>query len=103
MSYKRQLPVPEHETIERSYWVSRDSLDGALSARCTLWNVKPLRVKCGSRVVWCASDGRLGDYRTDEIMFWFRTFPETDRELLRVETRPNAKELEDAKKAAGIK
>lgn len=100
--YKHQLPglPPEHERIAWTYFVSRDSLDGALSAKCTLWNAKPLRSKVGVRVVWSHADGCLGEYRPDEIVVWFRTYPATDRELICVETRPSKAEYDAAKRGA---
>ena len=100
--YKHQLPglPPEHERIAWTYFVSRDSLDGALSASCSLWNEKPLRTRAGSRVVWSSVIGHLGEFRPAEVASWFRTYPETDLELVRIETRPSQKEFEEAKRQA---
>jgi hypothetical protein len=104
--YRRQQPASrqEHESTTWTYWISRDSLDGALSALCSLWNEKPLRTRAGARVVWSHVDGHLGNFRPDEILSWpaFHTYPETDMELLVVETRPSAAELAGAKKRGGV-
>jgi hypothetical protein len=100
--YRRGLPVPpgRNETVTWTYWLSRDSVAGALSAVCSLWNVKPLRTKIGARVTWTSEVGHLGDFRPDEVRTWpaFKTYPETDRELIVVETRPSIAELEAAEK-----
>ncbi len=100
--YKRALPAPkqEHETITWEYWVSRDSIDGAVSATCSLWHVKPLRTKAGPRVVWTSVYGFLGEFRADEIVSWFRVCPDTDLELLHIETRPSKIELAEANRQA---
>ncbi len=98
-TYKHKLPSPkqEHETTTWEYWVSRDSLDGAVSAECSLWHEKPLRTRIGTRVTWTSVYGWLGNFRPDEVKLWFRTCPETDMELLHVETRPNKDELAESK------
>ena len=105
--YKHKLPTPpgEHETTTWTYFLSRDSLDGALGEKCSLWNLKPLRTRVGSRVVWTGVGAHLGDFRPDEIIAWpgFHTYPETDRELLVVETRPTAAELDTAQRQQGLK
>lgn len=97
----RRLPEPkgEHETTTWVYWLSRDSLDGALSAKCSLWYMKPLRSRIGTRVVWSSTYGHLGDFRPEEIVTWpaFHTYPETDMELLVIATRPSKAELEEQK------
>jgi hypothetical protein len=100
------MPAPaEHESTTWTYWISRDSLDGELSATCSLWNEKPLRTRAGRRVVWSHHDGHLGDFRPDEILSWhaFHTYPETDLELIHVETRPSKAELEEAQKRARLR
>lgn len=100
--YKKQLPHPplEHESTTWTYWISRDSLDGALSAKCSLWCVRPLRTRVGARVTWTSTYGHLGDFRPDEILAWraFHTFPETNVELIRVETRPTKEQLDELKR-----
>ena len=79
------------------YWVSRDSVDGALSGKCSLWYAKPIRVKHRYRVTWVGADYsapcHLGDYSPQDIAYWFGTYPETDLELLRVEQTPTEKML----------
>lgn len=108
--YKHKQPKPKsgpgrHETTDWTYYLSRDSLDGALSAKCSVWNQKPLRTRVGGRVVWSHDTGHLGEFRPDEILAWlaFKTYPETDRELLVVETRPSAEELAEAEKQVSFK
>ena len=98
--YRRALPEPDTEAPTWTYWLSRDSLDGALSAKCSLWYMKPLRTRIGNRVTWVHEHGHLGEFRPDEILTWpaFHTYPETNMELLVIETRPNAAELEEQKK-----
>lgn len=104
-TYKHKLPEPGNTDVTWTYWLSRDSLDGALNARCSLWHVRPLRTRVGGRVTWTSATGHLGDFRPDEIIAWraFRTYPETDRELIRVETVPTAEELEESLKKAPFK
>ena len=96
--------MPAHDLPLWVYFVSRDSLNGELLGTCSLWIEKPVRVKHRGRVTWVAADernpGHLGDFKPLKILRWFRVFPETDRELIRVETYPSARELEEAKKAA---
>lgn len=103
-TYKKQLPgLPPETTIEWTYWISRDTdRNGVLSDRCSLWFVKPLRTRIGERVTWTSAHGFLGNFRPDEIITWqgFHTYPETHVELIRVETRPTKKELEEQRKAA---
>jgi hypothetical protein len=84
------------------YWISRDSVDGALSGMCSLWYVKPLRVKHRYRVTWVAANhrepGHLGNFSPKDIAYWFHTYPETDLELLRVEQTATERMLEEARK-----
>ncbi len=109
MSRKRALPTTyddgEASRTTWVYFVSRDSVAGALSAKCTVWGQKPLRTKIGPRVTWVSERGHLGDFSPQEIIAWpaFRTYPETDMELIRIETRPTREELDRAKTEHGIK
>lgn len=100
--YHHQLPHPplEHETTTWTYWISRDSLDGALNAKCSVWCMRPLRTRVGTRVVWMSATGHLGDFRPDEIIAWrgFHTYSETNVELIRVETRPTKEQLDELKR-----
>ena len=102
--HRRKLPAPgDNEEAAKTtwvYWISRDSLDEALSELCSLWNEKPLRTKVGSRVLWSHATGHIGSYRPDEVSRWFRTYPATDRELICVETRPSKAEYDAAKRGA---
>lgn len=86
---KRALPVPVDRDVW-TYWVSRDSIAGSLSAKCHLWYKKPIRVKHGYRVTWVNADetdpGHLGEHSLRDVEAWFRVVPETDLELIRVET-----------------
>jgi hypothetical protein len=88
------------ERVTWVYWVSRDSVDDVLSDKCTLWYERPTRVKLPDRVMWAGAAqpaaGRLGEFSLGDISVWFRVYPETDRELVRVETRPSAAELAKA-------
>lgn len=83
-----------------TYWVSRDSLDGILDAKCNVWRIKPIRVQHRYRVTWVCADhldpGHLGEFPPDEVGKWFRVYPETDRELICVETYPSQAELDKA-------
>ncbi len=71
------------------YFVSRDSNGGVLSDVCQLWWMKPLRVVHADRVWWVAREldepGHLGEHPVKDIVHWFRTKPDTDLELIRVE------------------
>lgn len=93
-------PRPEHETVTWTYWLSRDSLDGALNTRCSLWSERPLRTRVDERISWTSISGHLGDFTPAEVLAWraFKTYPATDRELIRVETRPAAEELAESRK-----
>lgn len=105
--YRRKIPAPQDDTVRPVwvYYLSRDSLDGALNALCSLWFAKPLRTHVAQRVTWSSTSGHLGNFRPDEILKWaaFKTYPETDRELIVVETRPTKEELDESEKKAGIR
>jgi hypothetical protein len=85
-----------------TYWISRDSINGELSGKCSLWYAKPIRVKHRYRVTWVGADHRapahLGDHPPDHVAAWFGVYPETDLELIRVEQTPTAKMLAEAEK-----
>ena len=72
-----------------TYWISRNSIGGELSGTCNVWYAKPLRVKHRYRVTWVAADFRepchVGEYSLQDVAFNFRTVPDTDLELLKVE------------------
>lgn len=89
------------ETPSWIYYVTRDSLGGDLSAKCGLWGVKPTRVKHRYRVTWVATDARdpgyIGEYTIKDVLSWFRVYPETDLELIRVEMGVTPKMLVDDK------
>lgn len=93
----------EHEGVEWTYYISRDSLGGVLSAKCSLWWKKPTRIARGRSVLWGnkAQPGYLGEYAPDVLVARFRTYSETDLELIKIETRPTAKEYEESKKQWG--
>lgn len=90
------------ERVVWTYWVSRDSLNGELSGKCVLWFHKPIRVRHAQRITWVPVDHRapgcLGEFVTDEIYGWFKVYPETDLELIRVECCPSQKEIEAAER-----
>lgn len=72
-----------------TYFITRDSDNDVLSSTCDLWTMKPLRVRQGSRVVWVAKSvvaGHLGAHSTEVILKQFRTKPDTNRELIIVNT-----------------
>lgn len=101
MNYKRQLPSPKNTRVVWVYWVSRDSLNGELRGRCSLWRARPMRVHHKGRVVWVGANdhdpGYLGEYDTQTVFLWFHVYPETDRELVRVEQNATEKMIEHAK------
>lgn len=101
---KKAIPAPATPNVTWTYWITRDSIAGALSAKCTLWNVRPIRVRHRERVTWVNADetnpGHLGEFDPKEIDAWFRVHADTDREIICVETRPNATELETSQKSA---
>lgn len=101
---KRTALPPREGRTTWTYWVSRDSVDGELSSKCVLWFHKPIRNRAARRVTWVPFDhratGSLGEHTTDEIYGWFKVYPETDLELIRVECCPSQKELDAAAKAA---
>ena len=101
--HKKKLPTPpEGSRIVSTYWVTRNSVDGALAAKCDLWNTKPTRVQHRYRVTWVGDDpampGHLGEFRPDEIAAWWRVYPETDREIICIETHPSKADLENQRK-----
>lgn len=87
--HKQDLPATRDARVVWVYWVSRDSRNGELADKCSLWRERPLRVKHRYRATWVGSDpndpGHLGDFKPDEIFEWFKVCPETDRELVKVE------------------
>ena len=105
--HKRKLPEqPEIPRADRTVWVyfvSRDSINGEPGGMCTLWYIKPLRTKHRYRVTWVAAghpeSGCLGEFRVDEVKAWFRTVPDTDLELLKVEQFASRKMLAEAEEA----
>lgn len=100
MSYHRKLPADPRAT--GTYWVSRDSISGELSGKCSLWFAKPLRVKHRYRVTWVGADARspahLGEYSPDDVASWFGVYPETDLELIRIDQTPTDRMLAEARK-----
>lgn len=106
--HKRKLPelpnLPRAERTTWTYFVSRDSINGEPSGMCTLWYIKPIRSKQRYRVTWVAAghpeSGCLGEYRVDEVRAWFRTIPDTDLELLKVEQFASPKMIADAEATA---
>lgn len=89
----------ENETVEWTYFISRDSFDGILSRTCSLWGGKPTRHKSGRSVLWGNKTEPIymGEYHPEQLVARFRTIPETDLELIKVETRPTRKEWADEK------
>lgn len=85
------------------YYISRDSKDGVPGDVCGLWYRKPTRKKQGDRVTWDAADiydpGYLGAHKIADVEIWFRTTPDTDLELIRVETYPTEEQLKSRGKA----
>lgn len=84
-------PKKQNNTALRpiTYYITRDSDDDTLASTCDLWTMKPLRVRQGSRVVWVAKSimaGHLGAHAVPVIEKQFRTKPETDREMIIVNT-----------------
>lgn len=102
MTYRRDLPVSKDPRAVWVYFVSRDSLSGELSGKCSLWYAKPIRVQHRYRVTWVGADDRypchLGEFRCDEVFSWFKVYPETDRELIRVEQYATQRMLEAARR-----
>jgi hypothetical protein len=98
---KRDAPVPADRPVW-TYFVTRDSLAGALSGVCQLWYNKPVRVRHAYRVTWVCADhhdpGHLGECSLKEVQGWFRTQPDTDLELIKAEQYASPKMLDDAKK-----
>lgn len=99
-----QWETGEHESTTWTYYVSRDSLDGVLAAQCTLWSVKPVRLKTETLVLWSVGEHhighRLGNFDIARIQAWFRTYPETDLELIKAEVRPTKAELDEYRRKA---
>ena len=89
MSKHKDRPVPRDGRTVWTYWVSRDSICGALSGKAQLWCRKPIRCKHGYRVTWVNADetdpGHIGEYSLDHVRYWFGTMPDTDLELIRAE------------------
>lgn len=75
--------------VDVTFYVTRDSLDGALMAKCDVWTGKPVRNVQRTRVTWVQGpDCTHTAYRTvDQVQREYGAFPETDLELIKVETR----------------
>lgn len=72
-----------------TYYITRDSDDEVLASTCDLWTMKPVRTRQGGRVVWLAKSlvaGHLGAHAIPVIEKQFRTKPDTDREVIVVNT-----------------
>ena len=87
-----------------TYFISRDSLDGVVTDECDLWWVRPLRTRVGERVTWVAGagpeTGHLGKCTLVEVTYWFRTYPDSDRQLLKAEQYKVDKKKNTSKPAA---
>jgi hypothetical protein len=83
------------------YFISRNSSKGKLRNTCRLWYRKPMRERGDTYVQWLptnrADNGYIGEYFLNDVQRWFRTYPETDLELIRVETYPTDKQIREAK------
>jgi hypothetical protein len=105
---KKVLPTPKSPPHDQrqvwTYFVSRDSLDGVPSAMCNLWYAKPMRTKVLHRVVWLAGDDdnpcHLGEYSLDDVRAWFRTIPDTDLELIKIDQFVTERMLAESKAQA---
>lgn len=97
---------PQNVRVTWVFWITRDSYGGQLAAKCTVWTgLKPLRVHVEDRVTWVDSDHRqpalVGEYTSENVALWWRTYPETDREIIKVETFASQRELEEQRKRFG--
>lgn len=106
---RKKLPIPtvDDPKVTWTYFISRDTVAGALSGTCHLWYVKPLRTCTGNRVTWVDADHRapgfIGEYRLIDIERWFgaERIPESDIMLMKIEQTPTFAMLEEyAKQAA---
>ena len=86
------------ERVVWTYWISRNSRGGVLSPYCRVWYIKPQRERRGNDVQWF-STGYLAEQLVDDTQAWSRTIPETDLELIRLETYPTEQQLAEQKKA----
>lgn len=72
------------------YWVTRDRVCGQLSDNVELWGTCPERFRAADGdVMWIAArDGKgvayIGEITVAACMIQIRTYPEDDRQLLRV-------------------
>lgn len=84
------------------YYISRNSSKGVLRKTCRLWYRKPMRERGDGYVQWLPTNradvGYIGEYDVDDIIRWFRTYPETDLELIRSEMYPTAEQLLELKR-----
>ena len=91
------------EILPATFWMTRDTVEGALSTTITVWSREPLRFRCEDGDIlwlprelieideWIAfqaadvelDDPNLGSWTVDEALARVRTIPETDRECLR--------------------
>lgn len=78
-----------------TYFITRDSLNGTLSAFGRLWWVKPKRLSNNGRVWWLPGNtvegGVLGMFDIEELKTCFKTVPETDLEMIVVSQGVTAK------------
>jgi hypothetical protein len=69
-----------------TFYLTRNSLAGALAGTVDVWSEKPLRVKHMYRVTWVANDfrwpGHVKEMTLEEAQKKFRTLPDTDLELI---------------------
>ncbi len=97
MSRKKRDTLPDVAPAPCTYWLTRDSIAGTLSAKCSVWTgLKPVRVRYKNRVVWVDAAGEgsklAGEYLPAALVSWWRVYPETDREIIRVDTMATAKD-----------
>lgn len=75
--------------VDVTLYVTRDSLDGALMAKCDVWRGKPVRNVRGTRVTWVqgADCMHTAHLTTAQLQREHGVYPETDLELIKIETR----------------
>lgn len=71
-----------------NFYITRDSVEGAVTTNCDLWFLKPIRSVQGERVCWVPATlkaGHVGFFSPADLKKRFGVCADTDRELVIVE------------------
>jgi len=90
-----------------TYFISRDSEQGALADECDIWFAKPRRIEFGGNVNWIPSSfsepGHFGKYTIEKVRTLYGTYLKTNLELIKAEQYPAEPKSESTKRKKPMK